>query len=98
MSEKIPQGSEQNQQIQAQVMLSNKKSMGVGLLLTLLFGPLGMIYATVIGAIVMFIVSLIAAFATLGIGLLITWPIQLIWTYLSIKIKNDSIDRKVLSS
>ena len=61
------------------VIVKTEKSMGVTILLTILFGPLGMFYSTVTGAIVMIIVSGLVALFTLGLGLLITWPVCIIW-------------------
>jgi hypothetical protein len=61
------------------VIVKTEKSMGVTILLTILFGPLGMLYSTITGAIVMMIVSGLVALVTLGFGLLITWPICIIW-------------------
>ena len=61
------------------VIVKTTKSMGVTILLTFLFGPLGMVYSTVAGAIVMIIVSVLVALITLGFGLFITWPICIIW-------------------
>lgn len=61
------------------VVVQSTKSMGVSIILTVLFGPLGMFYSTVIGAIVMAILSVIVAVFTVGIGLIITWPICIIW-------------------
>lgn len=69
------------------------KSMGMGILLTVLFGPLGMLYATIPGAIVMIIISAIVGFLTLGLGLLFTWPICVIWTALSV----SSYNKKLIS-
>src|SRR5258706_3162735 len=57
------------------VMIVNQKSVGLALLLTFLFGPLGMFYSTVSGAVIMLIVSVVLAFITLGISAFITWPI-----------------------
>lgn len=62
-----------------QVTITTKKSMAVAFILTFLFGPLGMFYSTVAGAIVMFFVSLFAIVATGGLGLFITVPICIIW-------------------
>ncbi|EKV30132.1 hypothetical protein C882_4532 [Caenispirillum salinarum AK4] len=84
--------------IRAQVLLSQKKSMGMALLLTLLFGPLGMIYATILGAIIMLVVTLAVGTFTLGFGLLITWPVCLIWTAMSVAGRNKSIDRRALAA
>jgi hypothetical protein len=61
------------------VVVSATKSMGISILLTFLFGPLGMLYSTIPGAIIMAIISLPVALLTVGFGLLITWPICIIW-------------------
>jgi len=55
------------------------KSMGIALLLTVLLGPLGMLYSTVLGALVMIVISVVVAVVTLGLGLLLTWPISTVW-------------------
>ena len=60
------------------VMVSPPKSAGVALLLTFLFGPLGMLYSTVSGALIMLAISLfgalIIAIPTFGLGLFLWWP------------------------
>jgi hypothetical protein len=100
MSEVAPQPSNpvggHDSQLRAQVLLSNKKSMGTALLLTLFFGPFGMIYSTIIGAIVMFVVGVPLVLATLGFAVFILWPIQLAWTYVAVKQANSAIDKQVL--
>lgn len=58
-----------NQQLT--IAMINKKSKGVGLLLTLLFGPIGMLYSTVNGAITMLIIGIaiiVASFALFGVS------------------------------
>ncbi|MCG3119873.1 MAG: hypothetical protein ALAOOOJD_02410 [bacterium] len=55
------------------------KSIGVSLLLTFFFGPLGMLYSTIWGGIIMLIVSIILGLITLGLSLFLTWPICMIW-------------------
>lgn len=65
---------------QAQVVVvSSPKSVGISILLTILFGPLGMLYSTVSGAIIMLILSIGLAFFTAGLSLFVTWPICIIW-------------------
>jgi hypothetical protein len=63
------------------VVLSPRKSVGVAFLLTFFFGPLGMMYSTVSGALVMLGVMLIGGFfialVTFGLGLVLFWP--LVW-------------------
>jgi hypothetical protein len=48
-------------------------------LLSILFGPLGMLYSTVGGAVVMFFLNLFVGVVTMGFGLLLTWPICVLW-------------------
>ncbi len=61
------------------VYVKTKKSVGVAVILALLFGPLGMFYATVTGAVVMIVVSLLVGIFTMGFGLLVTIPIGAVW-------------------
>lgn len=61
------------------INVGTQKSVVGAVLLAFLFGPLGMLYSTVIGAVVMFFVSLIIVIPTLGLGLIITIPIGMIW-------------------
>ncbi|MFQ6083954.1 MAG: hypothetical protein ACE5WD_11455 [Candidatus Aminicenantia bacterium] len=69
------------------------KSMGVAILLTVLFGPLGMFYSTIWGAIIMIVVSAVVGLLTLGFGLIITWPICVIWA----AVATSSYNKKLLS-
>ena len=55
------------------------KNLGLAIALSFLFGPLGLLYASVMGAIVMFFVNLAALFFTFGVGLFLTWPACVIW-------------------
>jgi len=65
----------------AVVMLQPAKSVGVALLLTFFFGPLGMLYSTVSGALIMlgvlFIGGIFVGVLTLGLGWLVWWP--MVW-------------------
>jgi len=65
--------------VQQVLVVSTAKSVGVSILLTVLFGPLGMLYSTIAGAVIMAILSVIIAVFTLGFGLFITWPVSIIW-------------------
>jgi hypothetical protein len=60
-------------------MVNEDKNPGLAALLTIFFGPLGMAYSTVPGAITMCFISLFMAMATMGFGLFITWPVSVIW-------------------
>jgi hypothetical protein len=76
---------------QRQVVVYPQKSMGVTIILTILFGPLGMFYSTIVGGVVMLIVSLLVAIFTLGVGLFITWPICIIWAAVATNSHNKKI-------
>lgn len=65
---------------QRQVMVVRQtKSVGVAILLTIFFGPLGMLYSTIGGAITMFFVTVVVGFLTVGLGLFLTQPVCVIW-------------------
>ena len=67
-------------QIQQNVIIVGKaKSVGMAFLLAFFFGPLGLLYSSVTGGIVMFLVNVVVGILTLGFGLFITWPICCIW-------------------
>ena len=74
---------EQQNQTTRTVMVK-QKSMGLAILLAFLFGPLGMLYATIPGAIVMFILDVLMFFFTGGLGLIITIPVGIIWAAMAV--------------
>ena len=51
------------------------KSVGVALVLTFFFGPFGMFYSTVSGALVMLGVLFIGGFVVFGLFWLLLWPL-----------------------
>lgn len=67
------------------------KSTGLAILLAVFFGPIGLLYSTVTGAIVMFIVNILIALVTLGFGLLLTWPICGVWAAVAVKSYNKKL-------
>jgi hypothetical protein len=67
------------------------KSVGVAFLLTFLFGPLGMFYSTVVGAIVMVLTSLVLVPLTSGIAALVVWPGSIIWGCVAASRANGSV-------
>ncbi len=62
-----------------QIVVTPTKSVGISIILTVIFGPLGMFYSTIWGAIIMLIISGIVGFVTFGYGLVVTHPICVIW-------------------
>lgn len=80
------------------IVAQSPKSLGIGLIATLILGPIGLLYVTVRGGIIMIIVDIILAFVgllTLGFSLFITVPlINLIcvaWAYVGIKRYNEAL-------
>ena len=67
------------------------KSVGLAILLALLFGPLGLLYASVMGGVVMFFVSLLIALVTFGFGILLTWPICVLWAAIAANSHNSAL-------
>ncbi len=65
--------------------------MGISIALTLFFGPLGMFYSTILGAIVMIIIDIIVGIFTFGLGLIVTWPIQVIWAAIATSMYNKKL-------
>ena len=51
------------------VVTRSPKSVGIAIALALFFGPLGMFYSTILGAIIMLIVNVIVGIFTLGVVL-----------------------------
>lgn len=73
----VPRNGGVDMQMQAQ--MPPDKSVGAALLLTFLFGPLGLFYASVVGGLVMLVVTFFLALVTLGLGLPIAWCGCMIW-------------------
>lgn len=67
------------------------KSVGVSLLLTFFFGPLGMLYSTVVGAIIMIVISVILFLVTFGFSVFITWPVSMIWGAIAASMHNNKV-------
>jgi hypothetical protein len=64
---------------QTVVNVGSRKCVAGAVILAFLFGPLGMLYATVPGGLIMMVISVLIAIPTLGVGLLITVPAGMIW-------------------
>jgi hypothetical protein len=73
------------------VLIQEPKSVGLALLLTFLFGPLGLLYSTVPGAIIMLIASVFILPLTFCLGAFIIWPICMIWAAVAASSANDAL-------
>ena len=69
-----------SQHVQQNIFVMGKaKSVGVAFILSFLFGPLGLLYASVIGGIVMFLINLLFVFTFMWPLLIVSWIICIIW-------------------
>ncbi len=75
------------------VVVMMPKSVGAAIALSFFFGPLGMMYSTVVGGLVMLLVNLIVVVPTLGLGLLITHPICIVWAAVAASQHNSNLYR-----
>ncbi len=55
------------------------KSVGAALVLTFLFGPFGLFYASVLGGVVMLCFALFIGIVTFGLALPVAWFGSMIW-------------------
>ena len=55
------------------------KSIGLSIILTILFGPFGMLYSTICGGITMLIITIVTGIPTMGLTLWIMWPACIVW-------------------
>jgi hypothetical protein len=90
MSPEAAQASTPPSQPQRVIVLPTK-SVGLAVLLAVFFGPLGLFYSTVLGAVVMFVVNVLAAVFTVGLGLILTWPICGVWAFVAVKAHNKAL-------
>jgi zinc ribbon protein/uncharacterized protein DUF2510 len=74
------------------IHVGGHKSVAGAVLLGLFFGPLGMIYSTVVGALVMLVVNILVAIVTLGLGLFLTLPICAIWAGVAANSHNNRLN------
>lgn len=73
------------------MVVASTKGVGTSVLLAALFGPLGMFYSTILGAIIMLVISVPLALITVGFSLIITWPICLLWAGLAASSHNKKL-------
>jgi hypothetical protein len=67
------------------------KSVGVALVLTFFFGPLGMLYSTVAGGLIMLAANVVLGTLTLGLFFFISWPIQMVWAAVAASNTNKAV-------
>ena len=76
---------------QTVIGMGSQKSGAVAVLLAFFFGPLGMLYATVPGALVMIVVTILIAIPTFGLGVVLTLPIGMVWAGMAVSSHNRRV-------
>lgn len=72
----------------------HEKSMATAIVLSVFFGPFGMFYSTVLGALVMLFAGGLFDIITLGFGLLLTWPGCIVWSALATNAHNNRVQEQ----
>jgi hypothetical protein len=60
-------------------MIAKQKSVVLSLVLTFFLGPFGMLYSTVLGALIMLVLYVVLGIITLGWAIAVLHPIAMIW-------------------
>ena len=76
------------------VVVADTKSVLLAVVLAFCFGPLGILYSSITGAIVMFIFGAIITIITLGYGAFILWPICALWAFFATRSHNSRLRRE----
>lgn len=63
------------------------KSTGTAVVLTILFGPLGLFYASIVGGLILTAITVV----TLGLGIFLTWPLSIIWAIVAVNNHNQAL-------
>jgi len=67
------------------------KSAGISIILTILFGPVGLFYASVTGGLVMTVATFLLSLMTFGLAFFIMWPITIIWGAVAVSEYNSKL-------
>lgn len=65
------------------IVATPPKSMLAAFLLAFFFGPLGLLYASVAGGLVLIVLAFVIVPITGGLGALIVWPASVVWALVS---------------
>ena len=86
---------EQNQPTSV-VIIKSSKSVVLAIILSALVGPLGMLYSTIKGAIIMFIIGLFFAIIDVTPLLIMAWVIDIIWSIIAVNSYNEKLYEGVI--
>ena len=73
------------------LVVGQEKSVAASIVLTFFFGPLGMFYSTVTGALVMLFAGTAFVVLTLGLGIIVVFPGSIVWAALAANSHNTRL-------
>ena len=73
------------------MVVGQEKSVAAAIVLSIFFGPLGMLYSTVSGGLIMFFVGGFVTVITFGLAGLLVWPGSVLWAALAANTHNVRI-------
>lgn len=79
-------------QQQTIIVVGRPKSVAVAFVLAFFFGPIGLLYASVAGGIIMMVLGVIIGIFTLGIGLIVAWVASVIWAVVAANMANKKLN------
>ena len=68
-----------------------KKSQFFGFLLTLFFGPFGLLYPSVIATLTLIFVGILVGLLTLGLGAIVVWPVSIFVGFFTVHRWNNKL-------
>lgn len=75
-------------------IVNAKKSTVLGLILAFFFGPLGLLYSTVLGGVIMIVVAIVTFFILPLIGPIVAWLISFVWAFVALFMHNGKVKRE----
>lgn len=73
------------------VVVTTTKSVGISIILTILFGPVGLFYSSIFGGVLMCILGILAAVLTFGLGFIVVWPVSIAWGIVGVLMYNAKL-------
>lgn len=77
------------------IVVGKAKSVGVAVLLAFLFGPLGLLYVSILGGIVMFVIGVILFIVLPIVGGIIAWIGCIIWAIVASNQANEKLKKNI---
>ena len=75
-----------------------EKNVGVAIILAVLFGPLGLLYSSVLGGVLLFLISLVLVPITLGLAIPVIWVLCILDAILASVSHNSKLRRQMMMS